>query len=679
MKPRSYCNLLRRPRATEVLAALCIFCAAISMMAFAPPSEASDAPQWMHALVNAPLPPHDEKTDAVLLYSENILNVQSNGKIKNTERRAYKILRPDGRHYGRVHAYFDSDTRITSIHGWCIPAQGKDYEVKEKDATEMALDDVENGILMTDVRVKVLQIPAADIGNIVGYEIEQEDRPYVLQDAWDFQHSIPVREAHYTLQLPPGWEYKAVWINHAEIKSVASGSNTWQWTISDVPAIRHEDEMPPWEGVVGQMVVTLLPFGGAGQNKGFETWNDMAKWQAALYQGRREASPEIKQKVAGLTASATTPLAKMKVLANFLQQDIRYVGIELGIGGLQPHPASEVFSHRYGDCKDKATLLSSMLHEIGVDSYYIIINTVRGGVSPETSPALNWFNHAILAVRMPADATDSSLAATLQHPKLGRLLIFDPTDEYTPFGQLRGALQANYGLLVTQDGGELVKLPQMASTTTGVQRTAKLALNSNGALSGEVVETRNGDTGSVRRYMLKSVTKQVDQIKPIEKLAAESLPTFQITKATVTNLNQTDKPFGYQYSFVAEDYAKKAGDLILVRPRVIDRKSSGLMETKEPRKFAVEFNGPRKDSDTFEIALPAGYEIDDVPPAVDVDFGFASYHSKTEGVGNLLRYTRTFEVKELSVPASKADDLKKLYRIIASDERNTAVLKPVAH
>jgi hypothetical protein len=362
-----------------------------------------------------------------------------------------------------------------------------------------------------------------------------------------------------------------------------------------------------------------------------------------------------------------------------LQQDIRYVGIELGIGGLQPHPASEVFSHRYGDCKDKATLLSSMLHEVGVDSYYIIINTVRGGVSPETPPTPFWFNHVILAVRMPADVTDPSLVATLDHPKLGRLLIFDPTDEYTPFGRLRGALQANYGLLVTQDGGELLKLPQLPSATTGVQRTAKLSLNSNGVLSGDVVETRNGDMGTVQRYMLKSVVKKADEIKPIEKLAAESLPTYQITKATVTNLNQKDQPFGYQYSFVAQDYAKKAGGLILVRPRVIDRKSSGVMETKEPRKFAVEFNGPRKDSDTFEIALPAGYEIDDVPPAVDVDYGFASYHSKTEGVGNLLRYTRTFEVKELSVPASKADDLKKLYRIIASDERNTAVLKPVAN
>lgn len=679
MTRKSYCNRERRRRATKIFTPAVILWAAMSVLGLAPACVAGDAPSWMHALVNAPLPAHDEKTDAVLLYSETILNVQGNGKIKTTERRAYKILRPDGRDYGLVVAHFDSETRITGIHGWCIPAGGKDFEAKDKDSLEMGLDDVENGMLMTDERVKVLKIPAADVGNIVGYEIEHEDRPYILQDVWDFQQSIPVREAHYTLQLPAGWDYKAVWINHAEIKSVASGSNTWQWTISDVPAIRHEEEMPPWQGVVGQMVITLLPSAGGSLSKGFETWSDMAKWQGSLYQGRRDSSPEIKQKVAALTASGNTPLAKMRILANFIQQDIRYVGIELGIGGWQPHAAPEVFAKRYGDCKDKATLLSSMLHEIGVDSYYIVINSTRGGVSPETPPTLYWFNHVILAVRLPDEVKDASLVAVLEHPKLGRLLIFDPTDEYTPFGRVRGDLQANYGLLVTQDGGELLKLPQLAPGTTGVERTAKLKLNANGVLSGDVVETRNGDSGTIQRYMLKSVTKKADQIKPIERLAADSFPTFQITQATMTNLNETDRPFGYQYSFVAQDYAKKAGDLILVRPRVIDRKSSGLLETKEPRKFAVEFHGPRKDTDTFEIALPAGYEVDDVPPPVDVDYGFASYHSKTEGAGNVLRYTRTFEVKELSVPVSKAEELKKFYRIIASDERNTAVLKPAGH
>ncbi len=678
MSNKSSCNLERQRRRTEFRAAR----AAVALFAMVclwlgPQVAAGDAPAWMHALVSAPLPKIDEKTEAVLLYSETVLNVQANGKIKSIERRAYKILRPDGKGYGTVRADFDAETRITSIHGWCIPAQGKDYEVKDKDSVETALFGVMNGELVSDLRTKLLQIPASDPGNIIGYEIEHEDRPYVLQDLWMFQDTIPVREARYTLQLAPGWEYRAVWLNHEEVKPTSVGNNQWQWVVSDMKAIRPENSMPSWKGVAGQMVVSLFPSGG-GANKGFADWNEMGRWENGLAAGRREVSPEIKQKVAALTASSATPLEKMRALAQFVQRDIRYVAIQLGIGGWQPHPAPEIFVHRYGDCKDKATLLSTMLKEIGVESYYFSVNTTRGAVTPAT-PAIRWFNHEILAVRLSGDVKDASLVAVLEHPKLGRLLIFDPTDEWTPFGQLRGELQSNYGLLVTQDGGELLKLPQLPASRSGVQRTAKLKLGPNGTLSGDFAETRLGDSGLWQRMTLRSVTKEADKIKPIETLVSHSLSTFQITKASVLNLNLTDQPFGYQYSLVAENYAKNAGNLLLVRPRVLGSKSSDLLETKEARKYPVEFDGPSRDTDTFEIALPAGYEVDDLPPPVDADYGFASYHSKTEVSGNTLKYTRTFEVKELSVPLNRVEELKKLYRIIAGDERNTAVLKPVAH
>jgi len=111
----------------------------------------------------------------------------------------------------------------------------------------------------------------------------------------------------------------------------------------------------------------------------------------------------------------------------------------------------------------------------------------------------------------------------------------------------------------------------------------------------------------------------------------------------------------------------------LIRPRILGEKSPGTLETKEPRQFPIEFEGPVLDTDSFEITLPPGYTVDELPPPVDADFGFASYHSKSEMKGNV--HSRTFEIKELSVPVSRAPELKKFYRIIATDERNTAILK----
>ncbi len=607
---KSCCNRVPLPHKTScwrlsiVAGSLAVLC-----LAAGAPVSAGDAPAWMHALTAAPLPSHDEKTEAVLLYSEEILVVQPNGKIKELDRSVYKILRPSGKHLGEQYFYFDNEARITSIHGWCIPASGKDFEVKDKDLTERGFGEDRSAPEITEVRVKVMKIPAAEPGNIIGFEVEHEVRPYIFEDEWYFQQTVPVAESRYTLQLPPGWEYKAVWVNHPEVQPASVGNNQWQWQVKDIPEIKHENSMPPWQGVAGLMIVALIPPGGA--NRGFQKWSEMGEWYNGLLVNRRDPSPAIKQKVAELTANSPTPSAKMRALAAFMQKDIRYVAVELGIGGFQPHPAQETFSRRYGDCKDKATLLSSMLKEVGIDSY-----------------------------------------------------------------QLHGPLQASYALLVTSGGGELTQLPQLLTSTNGTTRTASLTIDPRGTLTGTVHEVRVGDAAWNERWALRDVDKDADRIKPIEALMSRSMGTFQITKATISNMKLNSEPFLYDWSFTALDYGKLAGDMLLIRPRVLDAKSSALLETKDPRKYPVEFEGPRRDSDTFEIKLPQGYAVEEVPPPVDADYSFGSYHSKIELAGDTLRYSRTFEIKQLHVPVDKMDDLKKFYRIIASDERNTAVLKP---
>jgi hypothetical protein len=651
-------------KVSRIAAALGLLC--VSYLA-----RSASAPPWMHALVNVALPEHNEKTTAVLLYSDISLIVAPGGKVKRLERRAYKILRPEGQGRGRAAFFVDGKTRITELHAWCIPAVGKDYEVKQRDAVEASIDSP-NGVLVSDIHVVSLQIPAALPDNIVGYEVEEELTPTVLADAWSFQDLIPVREAHYSVQLPSNWSYQATWLNHAEVVASSAGANKWQWTLSDVPALRVEPHMPALGGIAGRMFVAWIAPRGQGQS--IQSWADLGTWYSGLAAGRRSASPELKQKVIELTAASPTLLAKMQALARFAQDDIRYVAIELGIGGYQPHSAAEVFAHRFGDCKDKATLMSAMLAEIGVSSYYVLINTQRGAVTGATPPN-TYFNHMILAVALPADLNDPSLEAIHQHPKLGRLLFFDPTNPLTPFGGLLGPLQANYGMLVTPDGGELTELPQLPASSNGIARTATLTLDEQGTLRGEVNEVRLGLRAAEQRNALRNVRADTDQIRPVEALLAATLPSFQITKASVANLRAPDKPFEWRYSIEADHYARSAGELLLVRPRVIGSKTQGFLETKEPRRYPIEFDEPERDTDVFEINVPPGYVVDQLPAPIDVDGDFASYHSKTELIGRTLRYTRSYEISKLTVPADRAGDLKSLYRAIEADERGAAVLK----
>jgi len=407
-------------------------CALVCIFVCLPQAHASsDAPQWMHDLANVPLPAHSAKADAVLLYSETNVTVLSEDRILTHVREAYKILRPDGRERGTVYVYYDSHKKIAYLRGWCIPTHGKDYAVTDRDAIDQSPMAVRGYELVYDTKRRELKIPASDPGNIVGYEYEIEEQPFFLQDSWAFQEVDPLIESRYSLKLTPGWEFKASWIHHAEVAPLETGTNQWQWVVKEVKGIEPEADMPPRRGVAGQMIVSFFPPGGAPHHNEFANWNGMGMWYRDLAGDRNQASEQIKQEVASLTAAKTTPLEKMQALAQFMQRDIRYVAIELGIGGWQPHPAPDIFFHRYGDCKDKATLMISMLREIGIEAHYVIINAQRDAVTPN-EPAHDAFNHAITAIDLPNGLSDPSLVATLQHPKLGKILFFDPTDELTP-------------------------------------------------------------------------------------------------------------------------------------------------------------------------------------------------------------------------------------------------------
>ncbi len=637
-----------------------------------PAAHGAGAPDWMRAQVGVPLPAHDDETDAVALYSETLLTVQGPGKLKRLERRVYRILRAGGEGYGVVRVDFSPQSRVTSLQGWSIPAAGKDFEARQRDIIETAFTNVDGGELVTDVRTKVMRIPAAVPGSIVGYEFEQELLPYEMTDEWGFQDVVPVREARFTVRMPPGWSHQVFWLNHAGVAPTEVAPGQWRWIVSDLEPVKLERQMPPWRGIAGRMVVSLQPPGGAGG--GFRTWQEVGSWYQGLVQGRRDASPQIREKARQLSAAAADPLAKMQALAAYVQKDIRYVAIELGVGGVQPHPAAQVLTHGYGDCKDKVTLLSSMLNEIGVESYYVLINTERGSVMADTPPNLG-FNHAVIAIRLPAGIDVSQLPATIAHKSLGALLFFDPTHPLIPLGHLPGALQANYGMLVNGSGGELVPLPQTAVALNGVSRSAQMTLDENGTLQGDVRETWSGDAAARQRFALQTAQQDVDQIKPVEAMLTDSLSTFHIARASIGNLRTPERPLIWNYTLEIPRYPRAAGDLLIIRPRVLGSLSSSLLETKEARRHPIEFYAPTRNTDVFEITVPAGYVADALPPEVKEDLGFVAYSSSTGFSNNVLRYTRTLEIRELSVPAARADQLRKFFRVIESDERNPAVLK----
>jgi uncharacterized protein DUF3857 len=630
------------------------------------PASAS-VPDWLRAAAQQTVKSYPDDVNAVILLSESETTVKDNGEMVSHERRVIKVLRPGGRSQAYPEVPFVEETKVSYFKGWSISPQGTEYEAKKDDVFELAGG--EGYEVYSDEKRKVMRIPGVDVGTVVGVEWEQKRHPYTFEDQWYFQRSHPVVRTRFILHLPAGWEFRAAWLHHAEVQPQIQGG-TYVWELTDLPRIETEAQMPPWEALAGHLIITF--FSEKARGRSYANWNDYAAWENQLVLPMRDASPALQQKVLELAPASMSTLERIKALARFAQRDIRYAAIEVGIGGWQPHPASQVFNNRYGDCKDKANMLGTMLAQIGVKSYYMPINVDRG-VTLENSPPNMGFNHVILAIQLPEGSFKSSLPALYEHPKLGHLLIFDPTSSVVPFGQIPSYEQDNYGLLVTEQGGELIHLPLSSPELNKMTRTATLSLMPDGTLKGEVQEVRSGWQAAAGRYTFEHQTT-ADRRKILEHFLGHMMGNFQLDSVDAENLDDIDKDLVIHYKFTASHYAKSAGQLLLVRPRVLGEKLGSLDMTK-PRHYAYEFEAPTLQTDVFEFSLPEGYKIDELPDAAKATFPFGEYTSKIENTGTLLKYSREYKINAVRVPAEKIGDLGKFFHQINQDERNMAVLK----
>lgn len=626
-----------------------------------------DIPQWMQAQTSVPF--QDAEAAAVNLLDQTVLSVQPNGSITRRHRVVCRILRPGGADWGNFVVFYGRDSEIKSMRAWVIPPGGQPYATSDKQLVDSSASDL---IDITDRRKRTLAIPGLVPGSLVGFESTLERRtPVFDDDDWRFQQSIPRRSAQYTLELPPGWQYIASWRNHPEMTPHTAQPGQWVWDVADIPAVPVEPDMPAIDTLAASL--HLWFFGRGARGKAFQTWGEVGSWYLGLSHGRDDASPEMIATVSRLTANSTDTLDRMRALASYVQNHIRYVAIELGIGGYQPHPAADVFRNGYGDCKDQVTLLRAMLKKAGLNAFYVLVHSRRGVIAESTIPALG-FNHMILAIQLPADVSSSSLVSVQQDPSLGRILYFDPTNSLTPLGRLSGELQASYGLLVTATDAHQVRLPEQPADAAGIRREGKFSVDEDGNLTGDVIEIRRGDRADADREMLLVADGESGRLKPIETVLSDSFSNYNILKAAVGGAHDNSQPIEWHYSLEAEHYARSAGELLLLRPRVLGIKTLPGFATDKPRHEPVEIPFRFHDADDFSVTIPPGYTVAETPPAVDLNYDFGSYHSKATVSGNVIRYTRTWEIDTLQVSLANTDALQMFHRNILADERNVATL-----
>ena len=428
---------------------------------------------------------------------------------------------------------------------------------------------------------------------------------------------------------------------------------------------------PPWRALAARMAIKWGDFAVKGTDA---QWRTIGLWHDRLEEHRTDPTPEIAAKAQELAAGAPDLYTKLSRITDYIQKNVRYFVIMRGIGGWQAHYAADVYRNRYGDCKDKTTLLISMLQAIGIRAYYLHVDSERGTVDPET-PSLAG-NHIITAIELPDGENDPRLMARVKAVNGKAFLIFDPTDEVTPVGLIRAQLQGAYGNIGNGADSQVLQMPVLPPESAGRSRKGTFTLTADGALTGDITVSYTGDDASNERWFIKGNDSKELREK-LENSLGSDLPSLTFKGFEFHRTPDLDKPLGLDLHFSANGYAHAAGPLLLLRPRILGSHAQAVSDVMEgkPRAYSIELGHPGRWRDTFDIAIPSGYAVDETPDPVSIDLDFASYHSSVSTKGDVLHYESEYVVRQVEIPPAKAADFRKLENAILSAERASAVLK----
>ena len=630
--------------------------------------KSDSVPDWVRTAAQQKLPAYSPETNAVVLLDETTYTVAPDGSAVEHYRYVVKILRPQGREEGIVGVPFDKDSKILSMHVWSIGPDGHEYAVKDNEMVELGYPG--QGNFFDDLKVRIAKAPGRDPGGVVAYEYEQRRHPYLTEKTWLFQSELPHLNQSFTLELPPGFTHGTVWAHGKEVSAVDLEHQRWRWEMNNTPAIDLDQVTlrPDVLSLAGRMTVHYKGPGIQSPTEG--TWQSIGEWYQALAKDRVVATPEIAAKTKELVGDKTDFYDKTEAIAEFVQKQVRYFVIELGIGGYQPHYAADILHNRYGDCKDKATLLTAMLSTVGIHGALVMVDHRRGVVDPDAPSIVG--DHVIAAIEIPRGYSSPKLRSVVTSKTGRQYLIFDPTWDKTAFGQLEHNLQGGYGVLVEGSDSQIIQFPVLSPDLNTIHRTASFQLQSDGTLKGTVTEKRFGDLSEDRRSLY-TMGDAKEQTQFLDRMLGQDFTSFTVSDVKVQNAEALNKDLTTSYVLAADRFGKSMGSLLMVRPRVLG--SEGLYADQKQRHVPINLDETMQEHDDYAIELPPGYSVDEIPNPIKLDLGFASYESSSTVKDNVLYYTRTFTVREVTLPADKYPDIQRLAGVIGADEQNRAVLK----
>jgi Domain of Unknown Function with PDB structure (DUF3857)/Transglutaminase-like superfamily len=610
-------------------------------------SAAADAPPWLVQAARLASAPIESGADAVVLVDDVSVTVGDDGRITTRRIYAARIVTRGGADAASIREiYTTSSGNVRTMRGWVIN-DGRVVELGRSETADIAL--VDNDVY-NESRMKVLSAPdMLPPGVVFGAETEVVERSVFTQFEWPLQDEWPVRSVRRSLTLPGGWDARAVTFNHAPIDAARSGT-TWAWELRDLAPTPAEPAGPSLSGLVPRLAVSYIP--ARRELPGFDDWPSVSRWLATLANPQAAAHATLTSKTKELTATAGSELDRIRAIARYVQ-GVQYISIQTGIGrggGYKPHAAIEVFTKNYGDCKDKANLMRTMLASIGLRAFLVTAYSGDPTYVRTEWPSPQQFNHAIVAVVVGADTKAS---AVLDHSGLGRLLFFDPTDEQTPLGELPLHLQGSQGLIVSTEGGPLVRMPLSNAEANPTTRRVEASVTADGTLHATVRRSSAGHPASIERQIFKDLRRD-DYLRVIEADVRRQIPGAVLSLGQVGE-DATTNRFELTMTLQAPGYAQIVqGRLMIVRPPQMNRIELPAF-TAATRVTPIVLE-PLDERDILELILPADTAVDEIPEPRRAEAPFGSFSISWQVQNGRVTRNLSLRIHRSNVaPASYAD------------------------
>jgi hypothetical protein len=638
-------------------------------------TRAASQPDWLEQVLAAPTPENKAAANIMLLDYEQVTYLPQ-GKAHELVRGAVKILHETGLAETQERLltslrYNANTDHIIQARAWIVSADGK--HTKSHGKGDFNDRSVLVSQLMWDDRRMISFVPSEDleVGGVIAWEYEVEAESGILDSNWYFQSKMPVVKSLFEVIPCPGGTL-ASHVNSSQIPEATADTATGslKWEMSNVPATGGEFLPPGFKyKPLRASVRCISPDSLASK---IQTWADFADMTADVIEPRIPASAAVAEKAASLVKGKTGRWDRIRAITEFVQKEISYLSIMLdkdSLAGYRPQAPDQVMQCRLGDCKDKATLVVSMLRSLGEKAYVVVLNSGNPTVVDQSWPA-QVFNHAIVAIA--ADESVPSHWPQVDGGSLGKLVLFDATDEDTPLGVLPESDQGGFGVVVTKAGPGLVKFPLETPDNKKITRHITGTVSANGDLLAEMEATSTGSAaGELHTALSKWGNGKFNQ--NMEAMFHDTLPLVK-DLTWKESWDQNNSQSRLAVHFAASQYAHRlAEDLMLLCPHLLSTHAN--YPTWKTKIEGIVWLTPKCIHEDVRLHLPEGFAPEDLPSAwhQELPAATASVQYRMEGLD--LVYEYRLEQQGGAYDKNGYDSLRVFYQKLSEAERRPIVLR----